>query len=83
MTDLRNHLFEVMEALKDKDNPMEVARAKAVVDAAQALINTAKVEVQYLEAVDASESTGFFDTHRDGMRRLEPVAGAGIRRLAS
>jgi hypothetical protein len=75
MTDLRNHLFEVIEALKDKEEPMELARAKAVVEVAQTLINSAKVEVDFLEAVDASAATGFFDTRT--------IVESGPRRLAS
>lgn len=69
MTDLRNHLFEVMEALKDEDKPMELARARAVVDVAQALINSAKVEVEFLNAIDSSEATDFFDMERIEKRR--------------
>jgi hypothetical protein len=85
MNDLRNHLFEVMEALKDDEKPMELARAKAVVDVAQALINSAKVEVEFLEAIDSCETTEFFGARRDDVRRLEPVTGMdrGQRRLAS
>ena len=57
MTDLRNHLFEVMEALKDEEKPMELARAKAVVDVAQALINSAKVEVD-MQRIEARRGLG-------------------------
>lgn len=45
MDDLRNHLFEVIELLKD--NEIEVDRAKAVSDVAGRIIESAKVEVQY------------------------------------
>jgi len=86
MTDLRNHLFEVMEALKDEDKPMDVARAKAVVDVAQALIDSAKVEVDFLEAIDSSEATGFFDMQRVEARRSLATGGdpePRLRRLAS
>jgi hypothetical protein len=69
MTDLRNHLFEVMEALKDKEEPMDIARAKAVVDVAQTIVNSAKVEVEFLNAIDSSEATGFFENRR----RLAPA----------
>ena len=86
MTDLRNHLFEVMEALKDEERPMDIGRAKAVCEAAQVLVDSAKVEVQFLNAIDASEATEFFD-----MQGIETRRGlaAGIapeprvRRLAS
>ena len=62
LADLRNHLFETLEALKDKDEPMAIDRAKAVSEVAQTIINTAKVEIQYLEATGQENSQGdFFD----------------------
>jgi hypothetical protein len=51
--DLRQHLFETLVALKDKENPMDLARAKAVSDVAQVIINSAKVEVEYAKATGA------------------------------
>ena len=50
ISDLRDHLFETIEALKDRDAPMELDRAKVICQVAQTLINSAKVEVEYLEA---------------------------------
>jgi len=47
--DLRDHLFETLEALKDKDSPLALDRAKAICQVAQTIINSAKVEVDYLE----------------------------------
>lgn len=71
MTDLRNHLFEVMEALKDKEEPMDIDRAKAVVAVAQVLVDSAKVEVDYLRAIDSSDAMEFFDMQRiEGRRSL-------------
>lgn len=67
--DLRDHLFETPEALKDEDNPMDIQRAKAVVDVAQVLVNSAKVEVDFLNAVDSSETTEFFATKSIEKRR--------------
>jgi hypothetical protein len=49
MIDLRNHLFETLESLKDKDHPMEIERALAVAKVADTLVETAKVEVRFLE----------------------------------
>jgi hypothetical protein len=40
---------------------MEIARAKAVCEVAQAITNTAKVEVQFLEATGADITGEFFD----------------------
>ena len=59
MDDLRNHLFTTIEALQDPDQPMEVERAKAINQTAQTLINSAKVEVDFIEATGA-EATGKF-----------------------
>jgi len=50
MSDLRDHLFETLEGLKDKESPMELDRAKAVCQVAQTVINSAKAEVDYLRA---------------------------------
>jgi hypothetical protein len=61
MSDLRNHLFETLEALKDKDQPMDIDRAKAISEVAQTLINAAKVEVQFLETVGGEASGEFFE----------------------
>lgn len=57
--DLRNHLFVTIERLLDEDDPMEISRAKAVSDAAQAVINSAKVEVDFLRITGGIEGSGF------------------------
>ncbi len=48
MSDLRNHLFETLEALKDDDKPMDLNRARAVRDVAQAIVDSARVEVEFI-----------------------------------
>ncbi len=62
MSDLRNHLFETLEALKDEDKPMEIQRAKAISDVAQTIIESAKVEIQFMEAVGAVGTSEFQDS---------------------
>ena len=47
--DLRNHLFETLEALKDPDSPMDIARAEAVAKVAQVIVDSAKVENDFLK----------------------------------
>ena len=61
MTDLRNHLFAALEALHDKDEPMEIDRARAIADVGRVLVETAKVEVAFLEAVGGA-GTGFIES---------------------
>jgi len=61
INDLRNHLFETIEALKDPDKPMDLARAKAISDVAQTIINSAKVEVDLVKAVSGKPGSSFFE----------------------
>jgi hypothetical protein len=61
MTDLRNHLFETLEALKDKDEPMEIDRAKAISEVAGKLIESAKVEVDFIKVTGNRETSRFLD----------------------
>jgi hypothetical protein len=57
--DLRDHLFETLEALRDEDKPMDIARAQAVADVARVIVDSAKVEVQFIRATGTAASTGF------------------------
>lgn len=59
INDLRDHLFATLEALRDEDKPMELDRAKAVADVARVLIESAKVEVDFLRVTGATKSTDF------------------------
>lgn len=52
--DLRNHLFETIEMLKDGD--MEMDKAKTIADVAQVIINSAKVEVDFMKVVHGNGS---------------------------
>jgi hypothetical protein len=54
--DLRNHLFATLEDLRDKDNPMAIDRALAVAKVADSIIDSAKVEVKFLEVTGAEQS---------------------------
>lgn len=56
--DLRAELFATLKQLRDKDHPMDVARARAVVDVASVIVDTAKVEVAMIEAT-GNGGTGF------------------------
>ena len=50
LEDLRAHLFETLAALRAKDNPMEIDRARAISDVAKTVIDSARVEVDYVKA---------------------------------
>lgn len=63
--DLRNHLFVTIESLLDTDKPMEIGRAKAIAEVAQAMINSAKVEVDMVKALGAGNGTGFLQIEQE------------------
>ena len=80
--DLRNHLFETLEALKDDEKPMDLARAKAIADVGRVIVDSAKVEVDFLKATGSMRSTGFLPEEDAGTpavpapRRLSGVPRA-------
>lgn len=57
--DLRNHLFATIEGLLDEDKPMDLDRAKAVADVAQVIVNSAKIEVDFIKVTGRDQGTGF------------------------
>jgi hypothetical protein len=73
--DLRDHLFDTLAALRDPVKPMEVERAKAVADVARVIVDSAKVEVAFLNATGQIASSGFLPT--DEQRALPPARAAG------
>jgi len=59
MTALRDELFSTLRALKDKSIDLDTARQ--VNEVAKTLVDTAKVEVDYIRAGGGGESS-FLDT---------------------
>lgn len=53
---LRDHLFETIELLKEGD--IEIEKAQAIADIAQVIVNSAKVEVDFMK-ISSSTGTGF------------------------
>lgn len=82
MNDLRNHLFEVIERLKDpetdevtegnevkaKKQDMTIETAMAIKDVAQVIVNSAKVEVDFLKA------TGQYKTESNLLKSISETA---------
>jgi len=73
MTDLRNHLFETLESLKDAEKPMELDRALAVAKVTDRIIETAKVEVEFVK-VTGAVGEGAFAAVPDARPQLERKA---------
>ncbi len=69
---LRDHLFATLEALSDRENPMDITRAKAISGVAQTIINSAMVEVKYAQATGhrASEFLEAKPELPDGITRV-------------
>lgn len=57
---VRQHLLDTLADLRNREQPMEVDRARAVADVARVLVDSAKVEVDYLKAVGGN-SASFLD----------------------
>jgi len=71
--DLRNHLFAALEGLSDPDNPMDIERAKAISDVGQTIINSAKLEIDYLKTVGGTRAaTGFIPDESERPREASP-----------
>jgi len=79
--DLRKHLFETIMALKDPANPMDIARAKAISDVAQVLVDTAKVEIDFMK-VTGTKGTGFVPELPDESQKPQ-LPGPGATTAAS
>jgi hypothetical protein len=72
LSDLRNHLFETIEALKDEDKPMDIERARAVSSVAQTILDSAKVELKEIEISGSTVSSEFLEVSEGEADRFLP-----------
>lgn len=63
---LREHLMATLASLRDRANPMEPDRARAVAQVAGVLVDTARVEVDYIKTTGQDVSNFI-----DGMKAPE------------
>lgn len=74
ISDLREHLFETLAALKNPEKPMDLDRAKTIAEVAKVIVESAKAEVSFLATTGALNSTGFIPNPQavpvPGERRL-------------
>lgn len=54
ITDLREHLFAVIEGVRN--NTITIEQAKTISDLSQVIVNTAKVEVDFVRATERTGS---------------------------
>ena len=57
MSNVRQHLLDTLADLRNREAPMDVGRAKAVAHVASVLIESAKVEVDFLRITKQQDST--------------------------
>lgn len=75
MQDLRNHLFAQLESLSDPESKVDLERVKAMTEISKVLVDSAKVEVQFINAAGGKHSTGFIESKPE-----LPAPGKGIGR---
>lgn len=80
LTALRAHLFAALEGVKA--GTLALDQARAINELGKTLVDTAKVEVDYLRATGGSESP-FIEAQPDGPPKLPPgIVGVHRHRLA-
>ena len=60
LNDVRSEMMATLRALRDRENPMDLDRAKTVATVASVLVDSAKDEVEYLK-VTGSNFSGFLN----------------------
>lgn len=78
ITALREHLFAALAGLRDKT--LDLERAKAISEVAQTIINSAKVEVEYLRIAGAGESA-FLEASDDAKKPTQGITGSTVHRI--
>lgn len=83
INDLRDRLFATLDGLSDKQNPLEIDRAKAIADVARVIIDSARAETKLLETMGARGAATKFipvpaTTPDAGPRRLPGATAGGI-----
>jgi hypothetical protein len=74
---LRSHLFNTLTALQDKDNPMDIDRAKAICQVGDVIVDTAKTEIDFMR-VNGSIDTQFFQKPTPPAQLSAPAAKQAI-----
>jgi hypothetical protein len=78
--DLRNHLFETIEMLKEGDKRMDVSRARTISEVAGRIIESAKVEIEFMEVAGKTKGTGFIPIeHEEPGHTFPRLAKGGAR----
>jgi hypothetical protein len=71
IADLRRRLFETIDGVRR--NTIDLDKAKTISELSQVIVNTAKVEVEYLRAT-GGEQSAFIGADEQGDPSLEPLS---------
>lgn len=66
--ELREHLFATLEGLRDKSNPLDIERAKAIADVSRVIVDSAKVECDHMK-LTGGEGSGFIPAEQPALER--------------
>ena len=66
ITQVRQSLLDTLADLRNRENPMDIERAKAVATVASVLVDTAKVENEYLK-ITGQDRSNFIETPPDAL----------------
>lgn len=78
ITALREHLFNALQGVKDKS--LDIDQARVINEIGKTLVDTAKVEVDYLKATGGGESQ-FIDTAIGADNLPQGITGRTVHRL--
>lgn len=70
---VRQSLMDTLADLRNKEKPMDIERAKAIAQVASVLVDTAKVENEYLKITGQDNST-FLEQPVDESQRITTMA---------
>lgn len=62
LENVRLHLLNTLADLRNPETPMEIDRARAVAQVAGVLVDTARVEVDYIKACGGKDSSHFLES---------------------
>ncbi|AMU17534.1 hypothetical protein A3203_32685 [Burkholderia cenocepacia] len=60
ITTVRQHLLDTLADLRNREQPMDIDRARAVADVARVLVDSAKVEVDFIKATGTTDVNSEF-----------------------
>lgn len=78
---VREHLMQTLAELRNREQPMEVDRARAVAQVASVLVDTARVEVDYLKQIGEGSRFLGGDDQVDDTPRITSTPTGVLHRL--